>query len=53
MKKKIGDLTDREIVKICDKIEYCGEDNCLLFATIKCRNFDNKKLNQEIEVEEE
>lgn len=52
-KKKIEDLTLSQCRKICNKVDYCGEDDCPLFGTSKCICFNDKKLEEEVEVVED
>ena len=51
MEKKIKDLTDKEVMKICINVDYCCEGSCKLFGTSKCVCFNDKRLEEEIEVE--
>lgn len=51
--KKIEDLTLSQCRKICNKVDYCGEDDCPLFGTSKCICFNDKKLEEEVEVEDD
>ena len=54
MKKKIGDLTLREIQKICNRrplgFRHC--DTCPLYNLCQCSfDYDDEDLDKEIEVE--
>lgn len=53
MKKKIGDLTLREVTDICRKRGYMNCRNCSLFKLCdRTLNYKDEDLNQEIEVDE-
>lgn len=51
--KKIGDLTNKEVIKICKSHTIC--DNCPLFyyPWSKCKTEVHECQDEEIEVEED
>ena len=55
MKKKIKDLTTKDVEIVCNNYQWC--DLCPLYQTPKCNEYDEKevkqKMEQEIEVEDE
>ena len=49
-KKKIKDLTQEECENICRKYDWCW--NCPLVETKKCVNYDEGRLEVELEIED-